>query len=896
MKKVNIAESKVVTDTSKLPQELLDKIGKTVEFISDVIEITVEQLTDQKFRFQTVGSIANVINGNQRVIPMTVQRDAVSEWLTDKWQLTAYEEHPMGDIRGSMKELAGTCEIVALNEAGETLVNISLLPTKDGDHVKVLFDSKVKLGTSQRALGIQSVREDVDGNYFIVVDKIVKILGYDFCLLESAAAGDRTQIRLLDTIEVDRIVNLSRIEDNYKEEEAMLKPQELQALVEANGKLVEAVSKLVDTIQAQTKEDTQMSTEIVDTFASLRTGVEGLKADETMDPETKNQKLLQITADLKAIVDMIIPAPTDAEAAAQASAGVDTTATATTDVTALTDRIKLAVEKQVKQKNTERHITQMAAYLTDKITRLDLTDDAKTQILDSLKTKSFESTALIDTHVEQFVKMLNLGVAQERLKQEGLAPKGQQVMDIKLAPEHLKGVEIIADQLMGTGKFQSTTKDNLLVGKDRRPTVREFLRVYDQIHGMRLAEESAKIQALVDATTTPADFQIPYTISRLVLEEVYSDYMIESLTDFGPMTAKRDQIPITRYRREGGLTTTQFTNKASKKRQSELKVAEFGKIPKGKLTTEWFNIDATPTKLAASFSDEFMTLSKRYSNITGVSQGIANLIADLKRSLQQMVFTEMRNAALAYGSVAFTYNGVGNGTATVFTASSGASISPGETLTVTVDAVAINEFEVSTSGTMFYILDAQNGKVAFVDADGAPSAPANTKAVVVGGKKATNETRFSLTPAEGVAWEKHMNKLLFAVSNTAAAHRQTRGYKPDFMLASEVTSNYLTQAEAYASSLNRSGMEAGSVKGEGNYGRSANLPHFGSDVWDDSFILISKRDSTIFRIFEPLAMKGPYPVRDGDGALIGGEEYYLYQEDALKTPLPEKSSLITVVA
>jgi len=890
-------------DMTQVPQPIRDQIGMPVEFRSDTIAISIERLTDQKFRFQTIGSIANVINGNNRIIPMSVQQDAVTEWKRDKWQLTSYEEHPPEEnINGSMKELAGTCDVLELNEAGETIVNIRLLPTKEGEHVKLLFDSEVQVGVSQRALGIQSVREDANGRYFIVVDKIVKILGYDFCLLDQAAAGERTQIRLLDTIEVDRIVNLKRIEDTFNKENGdMLKPEELQAIVDTNAQLVESVTALVDAIQAQMKQtEDGLPQEILDTFQTLRTAVEKVKTDDKMDPEKKNSALSEIATSLKAIVDTIVPPSSASTETPETILAAETTSALATEQTlsVLTDsatRLREAVERQAREKAANEHASRMATYLTDKVNALPVPDDAKTVVLDTLKARSYGNESLIDAAVDSMSRMLNLGAAQERMKQEGLTSKGITDMQITIVPDHLKGVAVIADQILGTGYVQGT-KENILTGKERKPTLRQFLKIYDTIHGASLAAEAAKIVALQDASTTPADFQIPYTISRIVLEEVYSDYLIESLTDYGPMENKRDSVPITVYRREGGLETTRKTYKPSKARISELKTGEFGKMAKGKLTTAWHDIDATATKLQASFSDEFATLSKRHSNITGVSRGIANLIADLKRSLQQMVFNNMRNSALAYNSTAFSFSGVGNGVLTSFTVSSGASISLGEALSVKVDGVDINEYEVSSTGSMFYVVDGPNGKILFVDESGDPKAPVDTKTVVVTGKKSTNEVRFSLGAGGAVAWEKYMNQLLFKVQNQVASHRQTRGYKPDFILTSEVTSNYLTQAEAYTPLAARAGFDAGSVKGEGNYGRTANLPHFGSDVWDDAYILISQRDATIFRIFEPLSLKGPYPVRDGDGSLLGGDEYYIYQEDALKTPLLEKMSLVTVVA
>ena len=147
---------------------------KPVVFMSDTLPIKVEQLSDKKYRFQTVGSVANVINGNNRVIPMSVQREAIEDWKRERWQLTSYIGHPEPgqSIKGDMKELAGLCDIIDLNEAGETQIKITPLEsTEEGVQVKGMFDEGVQIGVSQRALGIQSVREDDRGNMFIVVEK-----------------------------------------------------------------------------------------------------------------------------------------------------------------------------------------------------------------------------------------------------------------------------------------------------------------------------------------------------------------------------------------------------------------------------------------------------------------------------------------------------------------------------------------------------------------------------------------------------------------------------------------------------------------------------------------------------------------------------------------------------
>lgn len=873
--------------------------GLPVEFITDVVAVRIEHLNDKKYRFETVGSIANVINGNNRIIPMTVQRDAVEEWKKERWQLTTYIEHPLGDIRGSLKDLAGRCEIMDFNEAGETLVNISVLETtEDGKQVKNLFDEGIDIGVSQRAIGIQSYREDDNGNYYIVVDKIVRILGYDFCLLDSAAAGDRTALKLLDTTAVENIVNLKSIVDQTQEEDVPMDAKELEALLDKNNaSLLASITTLTDTIQTSLSANSDdVPTEITSSFTALKDGVEKLN-DSKLSPDKKNAKLQTIAKDMQALVDVIVPKPAAPvpEAPTVEMTGVDESDKAATAMTDSTTRLKLYVENRQKEEAAKKKGDSLGKYLLDKIATLEQTEEVKAELTTGLTSRVFDTEKDIDTAIDGLLKLIGLGVASERQKAEGIKPKGTAVADIKIVgAEHLGGVSALCDQLIGTGYITSKPED-ILHAKNRKPTIKAMLDMYDSRYGGNLKAEAAQILLLLDATQTPADFQIPYTISRIILEEVYADYIIEGVTDFGPMAAKRDQIPITRYTREGGPVGTQRTYKPSKARINELKVGEFQPMAKGKLKTEWFPIDATPSKLQAAFSDEFATLSRRFLNITGVAKGIANLISDLRRSLQQMVFQDMRNSALAYQSVAFAYNAVGNGATSIYTVTSNASISPADDFTVTVDAVAINEYEVSTTGAFFYVMDVAAGKIQFVDPDGSAHNVTNAHAIVVTGKHATNENRFSLTPPAGVEWEKHMNKLLFLVTNVAASHRQIRGYKPDMILASEVTSNYMTQAQAYEAFGNRDNFKAPVVASEGNYGRTGSLSHWGSDVWDNEFVLLTQRDATIFRIFEPLILKGPFPTRTTQGALSGGEEYYVYQEDSLKTPLLEKLSLITVL-
>ena len=82
---------------------------------------------------------------------------------------------------------------------------------------------------------------------------------------------------MLDTVELDMILNSKRIEDTFQMEDII----DPKLLLEQNQKLVAAVTVLVDTIKTQMdKNSGEMPKAIVDSFNTLKSGVETLLNDK----------------------------------------------------------------------------------------------------------------------------------------------------------------------------------------------------------------------------------------------------------------------------------------------------------------------------------------------------------------------------------------------------------------------------------------------------------------------------------------------------------------------------------------------------------------------------------------------------------------------------------------
>jgi hypothetical protein len=524
--------------------------------------------------------------------------------------------------------------------------------------------------------------------------------------------------------------------------------------------------------------------------------------------------------------------------------------------------------------------------------------------------------------------LISAGKAKERLAAQGLQNKGEGTMQIQtdsesraLAGVYLSGVRLLNDSFAASsGKFNNRLTEK----KDVPPALQKVLDQYDRMFGPQLRRESELLDSIrakagntniIDATVY-ADFETPHTIARIVLFEVYASDIIRNITDFGTMDNDRDQVPITRWRREAGPNSPSF--RPSVLQRSNLKVSELSAMPRGKLITEFFGIDAVARKLQATMSDEFLTRARRRPDISGVAIATQNLIDDVRRAIMQDIFFEQIRAAAVHGGSTFDVLDTTDGIASSFqvigtTAANAVTIAPNDPrspVVVELGLTAGTRTAVPELGTVvtgggpgnafFYTINHALATISFVDSNGAAQVPAGAANTIrVTGTRADAEVRFDLTLPGATTQQQHMLALLFEIANQKAAHgsggiSSAGYYDPDMLLTSAVTAEYMKQAVAYEQQSRRAGFTGDAVIMEGNYGVSAGLTHWGSKNFVDDFCVIGDSSGVLFRQYEPLNLRGPIEGRDSSGQLNGSKEWYAYQEDSIATPLVEKFSLVTL--
>lgn len=590
-----------------------------------------------------------------------------------------------------------------------------------------------------------------------------------------------------------------------------------------------------------------------------------------------------------------------------------------------------------------KNVTDMKAYAKAAVARQGLSENTSKAVVDTVLAgvTSNSTKESIEDSVKTVVNLVGQSITEERLKTMGLDDTGAGVSKMSttvmtdkvnsaLGAPHLKGVQALTDSFLATGMLQ--TKYATAKKEEIPYKLQAIMARFDKQFERELSLETAKLQSMVDSASkgenlmdaaAAADFTVPYVLSRIILFEAYASDLIQELTDTGLMEGPRDTVPITRWRREPNSVNTM---KPSVSQRASLKVPELGAIPRGKLVTDFYNIDAVKRSLGATMSDEFMSRAKRRPDITGMAMAINNLIDDVRRGIQQDIFFEMIRAALMNGSSTFSTAINTNGSSSVWQvtgtgaplttldAAVAVSIVPDDPahspLVVKLGTTSGNMTVVPLFGTQtagggtgslyFYTVDYAAATISLVDSAGVAQVPnSGTANMLVTGRKADGEVRFNLNNDSGETTEKHMQRLLFAVQNQRA--KNSSGgissigfYDANIVVASVVTSELMKQADAYSAFYSRKGFSADAMIKEGNYGITAGLAHWGSKVFSDQFVVVGDNKGVLFKTFEPLNLRGPHPGHDANGQLNGSLEWYTYQEDCIATPIFEKFCAITL--
>lgn len=116
---------------------------------------------------------------------------------------------------------------------------------------------------------------------------------------------------------------------------------------------------------------------------------------------------------------------------------------------------------------------------------------------------------------------------------------------------------------------------------------------------------------------------------------------------------------------------------------------------------------------------------------------------------------------------------------------------------------------------------------------------------------------------------------------------EKRFFEPTFILVSSTNSDALGNWDGFTAAGSRNDV---ALNANGYVGRVKGLPVFKSTEFSDGYALVGNRQVVHYRIYIPMALKGPYPSYGTNRLLIAADQWYAEQYDGAVSPVAGKAS------
>lgn len=130
---------------------------------------------------------------------------------------------------------------------------------------------------------------------------------------------------------------------------------------------------------------------------------------------------------------------------------------------------------------------------------------------------------------------------------------------------------------------------------------------------------------------------------------------------------------------------------------------------------------------------------------------------------------------------------------------------------------------------------------------------------------------------------------LLGIAKVKVANRY---YEPTSILMSVTNADYLSNWDGFR----RDGFPNAILNAAGYTGNVKGLPVFNTPVMRDTWNLVSNREIVLYRVYQPMTVKGPFPTYSSNGKLIAADQYYAEEYNASIAPIGGKGSVVKTQA
>jgi hypothetical protein len=378
----------------------------------------------------------------------------------------------------------------------------------------------------------------------------------------------------------------------------------------------------------------------------------------------------------------------------------------------------------------------------------------------------------------------------------------------------------------------------------------KLLAQFDKMYRPQLIRESQLFQE-AELTT---DLDLPYSVSRAIIEEAFPTLVSSGIFDVGVQTAQVDKIWYETFSGETGYTVA-ITDEAVTGVEDTWAALDHKRLTPGTVVVQLANdsgtyvegtdyvidyengqIMALVSGLAAALHVDYSYTAIREGEMAAIERGKLTLTSKTLEMFADRLAAEISREAIVFSRSQLGFDAVGR----------------------TLASLAAQIARKVDQGLLYKAIAAVT-RVAN-----------NSGGSYVHGTSTLDD----LVEYLGVAKVKVAN----------------RYYNPTFILASMTNAERLSHWDGFTAA----GVRPGDARlPNGMIGTVNGLPVFQSTEMSDSYFVVGNRELVIHRVMQPSTIFGPYPSYS-NGKLVAANQYYVEQFSGSDAPVPEKGAYVAV--
>lgn len=500
--------------------------------------------------------------------------------------------------------------------------------------------------------------------------------------------------------------------------------------------------------------------------------------------------------------------------------------------------------------------------ITEATKELPYGEEGNKMFVEAVREANPQDEKAVKTVVESQRKLFDKVYAGKKLQDMGFKP-GTKIQGVQPVLEAETGVPEFA-----RGAFEiseSIRKVELKSRRDLRETkspneafTKMVLERFDEVYKMQLIRESKMLE---EAEQT-SDLNLPYSVSRAIIEEAFPDLVAAGIFDVGVIQTSPTKLFYEVFSGETGYTATVTDEVVTGGAEDTWYALAHGRITPDSVTvtsnpagttydegTDYI-IDYAAGRIklltAGSIDTNDVLVDYSYTNLRAgemqpIQRGKLTLSSKTIEAAADRIADQISKEAIVFSRSQLGYDAVGRTMASLV-----------RQLRRKID-----------QGLLYWAYSAVKGV-----------ASNSTSAWTVG---TTQDDLDELVRLMGDA------KVIVA----------NRFYAPTFFLMSNVNAERLTNWKGFTAT----GFPDATLRSTGFVGGIKGLPVYQSTEFPDNLIITGNRELVAHRVFQPLAIFGPFPSYAGSGdttRLVAADQYYAEEFNVTESPVYEKGAFVPI--